>query len=162
MVDESEGHVDRAKWLPEWEPILQRGSLTKRTIRKDVTVEEGDRGGIQYRSLSRPLDLYVRRGHITRRQYRAGHRYYSLWRHSCLRTRYVRMNYGEEGGFVDVESISLSIKEFLDAQRAIGNVKAREVAFLVCCEDKLAGRTGWMPLLVEALGDLAAHFRIEN
>lgn len=149
--------IDAGQWLPPDEDLL----TDARKARGDTTTVETDRGGTETRAFDRPLMFYFLRGHITRRQYRAGHRYYALWHYSVLRVRYVRMKYGEPAGEVDLESIALAPKEYLEAQAAITDPRGRAVVYAVCCEGGTAGKRGGMKLLTDGLDQLAAFFRIE-
>ena len=155
-VDEQEA-IDRTQFLPAEEPVLTES----RRNRRDVVKMEGKRGGIEHRSLDRPLDFYLNRCHITPRQYSAGVRYFRLWNYSVLRERYTRMRFGEESAIADLEGILIAPRQYLEAQ-AVLNAEQKRVVFNVCCRDEKAGKRGGMLILRDGLDMLAKHFKFRD
>jgi hypothetical protein len=138
---------------------------------KDVLIVEGDRGGIQMQSFSFPLDFYLRKQFISRRQWLAGNRLHKLWASGCVEG-YVQFQYRESNGgepklqFIPPGAFAI---EYREAMRAVEGSERRRIAFHVCCDcqflktskqfssQRTAQRLG-MPLLIDALDDLAKHF----
>ena len=142
----------------------------ERVAKGDIIIEESDRGGISIRSFRRfddPLTYYLRNGHITPTQSRAGRRFYTLWLHGSMRSRYVVCR------FDPIKLTSMDMEGFVEAQeayhlarKAIRGVKEKRIVFRVCCEEKPAGRVGYgrigrqsgLLYLRSALDDLVSHF----
>lgn len=158
--------IDATQWLPEDEDVLTEA----RKARGDITVSEGERGGIEHRSFENPLRFYYLKGYVSRPQYIAGNRLYSLWRRSILRTHYVRMNYGNVSNNLDLDAIAIAPRDYLNAIGSIRDLRQRGVVYEVCCEElyfsglsgfsseRTARRRG-LALLTEGLDNLAEYFK---
>jgi hypothetical protein len=143
---------------------------TKERIAKgDLDIEETDRGGVNIRAkrqFNDPLYYYARNGHITDLQKRAGLRFYILWYHGAMRSRYVLCRYGEERAIrYAVNSTPQDVETYLEmqeayhfARKAIRGAKEKKIALEVCCEGRKAGMRGQMAWLRSALDDLVRHF----
>jgi hypothetical protein len=135
----------------------------ERLSKGDILALEGDRGGLELRSLQFPLDFYFRRGHISGPQYRAGKQLYALWFNSTERSRYVQWRYTREPtGTQDPDFHCAMRTAYFAARRSIRGVEEQRVAFSVCCMGDKAGKRGGMLRLRAALDDLASHFREER
>lgn len=152
-----EGDGDKRYWLPEgYEAVTD-----ERWAKGDLEEFDSDRGGKETRSFADLLTFYERKGDISRRQRRAGHKLHQLWYHGCLASKYVLMRYGDPTGTGDSQASGLLYVEYRDAMKAVRGVPERRVAYNVCCAGDKAGR-GNMETLRNALTDLALHFRMES
>lgn len=158
MVQDEGGFIDDRHWLPHGEELLTRA----RQARGDTYEVEGGRGGKQKYSREDLLTTYLNYGHIEPHQFRAGDRYFKLWKHSILSVRYVQMRYTELRGTFDPDCLQAVPKEYLEAQAAIRGEAERDVVFSVCCWNSKAGKRGQMGLLRDGLDDLARHFRRQD
>ena len=139
---------------------------------KDVLKQEGERGGVQFQSFAFPLDFYLRKEYISRKQWKAGNKINYLWENRSA-SRYIQAQYQErkEGAreltFTPPGAFAI---EFRDALSAIKKPSGRRIVRHVCCQGKFlskdprsknpkaAQRIG-MPLLLEALDQLVDHFQ---
>lgn len=159
--------------------VTSHDGPTKERIRQgDVAVDQGKRGGLEFRSFAFPLDFYLRRGHLGKderlsaRRWTAGNMLYERWWYGCASsTPYRLMTFGERysGYRPPVTSnrakISSDAHEYREAMKAIRSLTARRVAYYVCCEGQKAGAFGnrkrpGMEYLIEALDDLIRHFGV--
>lgn len=159
--------IDKSQHLPEREPILTKA----RSRRKDVIVEEGERGGVQLRSIESPLDYYFFKRQITGKQRRAGMKLRFLWL-SCCGSGYRQMQYREsDGGSQTMEFVPPGFGgiEYRAALDAISGNQRKHMTFYVCCEGLMASKAIPFPskrtaerksmmLLREALDQLIDHF----
>ena len=143
-------------WLPPDHNGKPQVLTAARKRRGDVITAEGERGGVERRALSMPLEFYVARRYITGDQYEAGLRLHRLFRGSILAGRVASMKYGDAGGGYDPDSMALMPRDYLRAMAAVGDPKARRTVWLVCCFDEPAGRD--MAWLKRGLDDLGRHF----
>ncbi|MCE9567470.1 MAG: hypothetical protein K8U57_36170 [Planctomycetes bacterium] len=156
-IDESDG--DPAHWLPHGEDLLTEA----RQLRGDtVTTTNPVRGGEETRTFENMLVFYFLRERITANQYHAGQRFFALWRNSCLRTRFVTMRYGEQGGSFDADGVALMPREYLDACAAVRGEKELRAVRQVCIDSKKAGKRGGMLYLKSGLDDLAIYFKLDR
>jgi len=167
--------------LPDKEPVL----LTRKikhpgdpkkyrtvTIRRDVLIEEGKNGGVQYVAKNMPLDLYLKRCQITVKQHRAGEKLHALWRRG-YHAPFAQHNYSERnGGEARTEFLppGFLATEYREAINAIDGDLERSIAFNVCCigypasqaaiyaSVRTAERNG-IAYLRSALEDLIEHFK---
>lgn len=152
-MGESDGDI--TKHLPRNEPVLTDARMKKR----DVGIEPGDRGGVQYRSYQDPLAFYYRRGHINLHQMRAGEKLYGLWYYGSPMSGYRMMSYDDmRKEASDAHASALLSTEFRNAIDAIRGLEPKKTGFDVCCVGELAGRER-MHHLREALDDLVEHFK---
>jgi hypothetical protein len=143
---------------------------TKERIAKgDLEIEDTERGGVHIRAkrqFNDPLHYYARNGHITEVQKRAGLRFYILWYHGAMRSRYVLCRYGTErtvryaGNSIpqDVETYLEMQEAYHFARKAIHGTREKKIALTVCCHGEKAGMRGQMAWLRNALDDLSRHF----
>lgn len=128
---------------------------------------EGDRGGAQYKIRPSkgfwPLDFYLDCRLITKKQRRAGNRYYALWMASSHAHHHVQSRYQEFATAAGNPADRFSAKfimalEYRDAMLAIEGVLPKYFVRLVCCDGTKAGR-GNMEYLKSGLDDLIRHFK---
>jgi hypothetical protein len=165
---------DSRYWLPPVKDGKPQVLTRARKIRGDVVTVAGDRGGVERRSLDRPLEFYVAKGHITGRQYRAGKRLHALWE-SLAKAPYVQVQYREGDGGEKAQSFvpaGFGALIYREALYSITDERTRRIAFLVCCEEHFAREClpgtvrstairQAMTMLRNALDTLAAHFKYE-
>lgn len=136
-----------------------------------IVSEEGKRGGLQYRALGDPLEVYLRDEKLTKVQFLAGRKLYRLWYGSARKHRTMRFSDERSSGLGG--SAFFLGAEYREAIEAIRGHNERTAAYAVCVEGmpvsdipcfssrRSARRHGFL-LLRSALDDLAAHFKIKN
>lgn len=174
-MTDTDDFIDQRHWLPPGHNGKPRVLTAARKARGDVVTVETDRGGSERRSLSRPLEFYVARGHITGAQYRAGLRLNALFERTA-QSPFVQVQYRDQEGGEKATSFvpaGFGAVEYRAALAAIASKDAEKVAVLVCCADmpasgsveassiRSAKRRG-MAHLRQALDDLARHFEAVN
>ncbi len=153
MID-SEDRIDATQFLsPD-----DLGRLVARRKGNMVAIST-DRGGIEYRSIYLPLDLYVAKRQITGEQYEAGERLHALWRGSIVAARYTTMRFTDATTGYDAESIALMPRDYFRAMDAVRGFLAKRMVRQVCCFGEPAGRGGMVGLR-DGLDNLVRHFRL--
>lgn len=131
----------------------------RRQERGDVVAVQGQRGGVQYRSLTLPMDFYVARGYISGEQYEAGERLYALWRGSIVTARFATMRFGDVSSGYDPEAIALAPRDYFRAMDAVCGFHRKRIIRQVCLFGEPAGEGRPMITLREGLDFLVRHFR---
>jgi hypothetical protein len=129
----------------------------ERMAKGDLVAVQTERGGSEVRSYGHPLENYLCRDRISRRQYDAGLRYGQLWYHGMERSRFAMVRYARVPGGFDPEQQHAMAQAYANASKCIRGVKERHMVFKVCCVGEYMGR-GMMPHLHSGLDDLAHHF----
>jgi hypothetical protein len=139
---------------------------------RDIVIVESPRGGGEARSFSFPLDYYLRKEMITRKQWLAGDQLFELYVEGTL-PGHVQFRYRESNGNARVTAFTppgAFATKYRDAIMSIRGLKARKVTFDVCCEgitlvrskrfkSKWDAKREGMSYLLEGLDDLIDHFR---
>lgn len=135
------------------------GPTQVRLDRGEVVREEGERGGIQFRTYGEPLSFYEKKGIISFKQKLAGEKFYRTWYYGCLRSPYVLMKWTElRGAKSELNSVGFLWSEYRLAMLAIRGLQRKRIAYRVCCESRYAGRGNILELR-DGLDDLMSHFR---
>ncbi len=130
-------------WLP---PDLNGKPAVLTAARKrrgDVVTAEGDRGGVERRSIDRPLEYYIAKAQITGTQYRAGLRLHELWAKGS-QSPFSQAKYedGSGGGQrLSFVPTGFAAVEFRLAMAAVPGNNRRDVVYAVCCQDIPASRS---------------------
>lgn len=139
---------------------------------RDVIILEGRSGGVEQRSFDFPLDFYLRKELITRKQWRAGNDLFDSWNAAC-RSGYVQFQYRESDGGARAMEFTPPGAWAIDYNRAMAAIRGEEerrIAEHVIIDgrslstsqpnrSRATGRRIGMPLLLSALDDLAAFYK---